>query len=207
MLSYGLSALIGELASAISLFTFNLILMDMAGYIGVAAYGIIANVALVGTSIFTGVGQGIQPLASQAYGQQDISSLRKLLFYTLIASFSLGALLCAGICFLASPIAAAFNHENNAALASIAVHGLRIYFIGYLFAGVNIPAASFLSAACHAIQALGVSLLRSCLLLIPMIFLLGSRFGLSGVWAAFPVTEAAVTILALRFLSRHFQFT
>ena len=67
-MALGFSSLIGELASAISLLTFNLIILGISGNIGVAAYGIIANIALVATSVFTGTAQGLQPLASRCYG-------------------------------------------------------------------------------------------------------------------------------------------
>ncbi len=39
-----------------------------AGTTGVAAYGIVANLALVVLAVFTGMAQGIQPLLSRAYG-------------------------------------------------------------------------------------------------------------------------------------------
>ena len=54
IMALGFSSLIGELASAISLLTFNLIILGISGNIGVAAYGIIANIALVATAVFTG---------------------------------------------------------------------------------------------------------------------------------------------------------
>jgi len=200
-LSYGLSAFIGELASAIALLTFNLLLMRIGGYICVAAYGIIANAALVATAIFTGLGQGIQPLASQAYGAQDAASMRMLTGYTQKTVLSLSTVLFAGVYLLAPQIASAFNHENSDALLAIAIPGLRLYFAGYLFAGVNIAAAAFLSAASLPGRALVISLLRSCLLLIPASLLLSTLLGADGVWLSFVVTEASVCVLSLVSLS------
>ena len=46
---------------------------------GVAAYGVVANFALVATAIFNGVAQGAQPLVSRCYGQNDHAGARKLL--------------------------------------------------------------------------------------------------------------------------------
>ena len=39
-----------------------------AGNVGVAAYGVIANLSLVVTAIYTGIGQGIQPILSSSFG-------------------------------------------------------------------------------------------------------------------------------------------
>lgn len=61
----GLSAFIIEISSAIVLITFNFVILGIEGNLGVAAYGIVANLALVGIAVFTGLAQGIQPLISK----------------------------------------------------------------------------------------------------------------------------------------------
>lgn len=196
-LSYGLSALIGELASAVSLLTFNLLLMRLSGAVGVAAYGVIANAALVATAIFTGLGQGVQPLASQVFGLGDRAGVRALLGYIRNTVTCLSLLIFALVFLGAQPIASAFNHEQNAQLQAMAESGLRLYFSGYLFAGVNIAACAFLSAVNLPRQALTISLLRSCALLIPAAIALSHGLGVTGVWLAFTITEAACCVLAL----------
>lgn len=202
LLSYGLSALIGELASAVSLMTFNLLLMRLGGYVVVAAYGVIANTALVATAIFTGLGQGIQPLVSHAFGASHAQELRQLKSYTSAAVCLLSALVFACAFLFAGPIAAAFNHENNAQLLDVAVFGLRLYFAGYLFAGFNIAASAYLSAVSRPERALLVSLLRSCLLLIPAALLLSRHLGVTGVWLSFVLTEAVCCVLSLIFMRK-----
>lgn len=202
LLSYGLSALIGELASAVSLLTFNLILMRIGGHIAVAAYGVIANAALVATAIFTGVGQGLQPLASHAFGADDMAALHILRRHAQRTALLAGAAIFALVFLLAAPIASIFNHEGSVELHAIAVSGLRLYFSGYLFAGMNIIAAALLSAAAQPERALVLSLLRSCVLLIPASLLLSAALSIRGVWLAFAATEAAVCILSLRFMRR-----
>lgn len=197
LLSYGLSALVSELASAISLLTFNLLLMQLGGYIGVAAYGVIANTALVATSIFTGLGQGIQPLASKVRGAGDEAGMRSLLSCTKAAVAALSLSIFALAFLFARPIAGAFNHEGDAQLLAIAVFGLRIYFAGYLFAGMNIAAAALLSAVGRPQRALLISLLRSCVLLVPAALLLSRLLSVPGVWLSFVVTEAACCVLSL----------
>lgn len=56
--SLGISAFINELSSAVVLIVFNLLILRLAGNTGVAAYGIVANLALVAVSVFTGISQG-----------------------------------------------------------------------------------------------------------------------------------------------------
>lgn len=202
LLSYGLSALIGEMASAVSLLTFNLILMRMSGHIGVAAYGVIANSALVATAIFTGLGQGIQPLFSQVFGSSDHAGMERLTRYTKISVLLISLLIFSLVFLFAQPIASAFNHEGNSRLIELAVSGLRIYFAGYLFAGLNIAATAFLSAICKPARALLISLLRSCLLLIPSALVFSHLLGTSGVWISFVITEAVCCVLSLIFMNK-----
>ena len=68
IVSLGLSAFINEFASGIVLIIFNLVILGIAGNTGVAAYGIVANLSLVAASVFTGIGQGLQPIVSASYG-------------------------------------------------------------------------------------------------------------------------------------------
>lgn len=199
-LSYGISALIGELASAISLLTFNLLLMRLSGPVGVAAYGVIANTALVATAIFTGLGQGIQPLASQVFGLSDQSGMHALLGYIRNAVALLSIALFASVFLFAVPIASAFNHEGSIQLQTLAQNGLRIYFAGYLFAGINIASCAFLSAVNRPGRALAISLLRSCALLIPAAILLSLMLDTTGVWLAFVITEAVCCVFSLIYI-------
>lgn len=200
--SLGFSALIGELASAIALISFNLVILGIAGNLGVAAYGIVANVALVAAAFFNGIGQGTQPLASRYYGQKNHEALRQILRYavTLCLCFSL---VLYGVIFVdTDALVGVFNSENNLELAAIAHDGMRIYFIGYLFAGFNAVAAAYLSAISQVKSASVISLLRSCLLLLPALFLLSNLFGMNGVWLSFVATEFCVAIVAAFALKR-----
>ena len=118
------------------------------------------------------------------------------------AALLAGAAIFALVFLLAAPIASVFNHEGSAELHAIAVSGLRLYFAGYLFAGMNIAAAALLSAAAQPERALVLSLLRSCVLLIPASLLLSAALSIRGVWLAFSATEAVVCMLSLRFMRR-----
>ena len=57
--SLGVVAFVGEIASAVTTMVFNFVLLGLDGNTAVAAYGVIANTALVGTAIFNGVSQGL----------------------------------------------------------------------------------------------------------------------------------------------------
>lgn len=56
---------------------FNFIILGIRGNLGVAAYGVVTNISLVVTSMFTGIAQGMQPIASRSYGSGDAENTGK----------------------------------------------------------------------------------------------------------------------------------
>lgn len=131
----GVSGFVGEMSSGVTTTVFNLLLLRLAGNVAVAAYGVVANYALVATAIFNGVAQGAQPLVSRCYGKNDAAGARKLLLLGSGTALALAAALYAVLFGFTGPIVAVFNSENSALMAQYAFSGMRIYFLGYFFAG------------------------------------------------------------------------
>lgn len=198
----GASSLIAELSSGVVIIVFNLILLKISGNLGVAAYGIIVNIALVLISIYTGIAQGIQPIISRNYGSREYDSIKKALRYALLLSAALSVLSYAIMFLYATPITALFNKDENPILAAMAEQGIQKYFTTLPFVGTNIITAAYLSCINRPGQAFLLSGLRGFLLIIPVAFLLSFLFGMTGVWLAQPITELLVTIPAAAFLYR-----
>lgn len=203
----GFPSLITELSSGIVILVFNIIILRLAGNIGVAAYGIISNISIVVIAIFTGVAQGMQPLVSMAHGRKDFSAERKFLKYASLSAVLLSVVIYPVVYFFSDPIALAFNSEGSAQLQSIAVWGLKIYFTGMFFAGVNVVASMFFTSAEHAIPAHIISLMRGLFVIIPFAFLFSNLLGVTGVWLSFTATEAVVFAMSLTalfiFIAKH----
>lgn len=194
----GLSSLVSELASGITLLLINLVLLRIAGNTAVAAYGVIANLALVESAIFTGLSTGVQPLISRS-AEAD---RRRLLHWTVTTSLVISALMYVLVFVFASPITAVFNSEHDPTLAACAVPGLRIYFAGFLAACINIIAAAYFSAAGQASRGFIISLVRSIIAIPPVLFALSALLGVTGVWLTFPAVEALACVLSLLFILR-----
>lgn len=193
--SSGLPSLITEVSSGIVMIVFNTIILGIAGNIGVAAYGVIANLSLVVMSIYTGISQGIQPLLSSGYGTGNRKKTQSVLRYALVSAVLISVVVYVCVFFGAEPIAAVFNSEQNATLQSIAVTGLKIYFTASVFAGFNIILSVYFTSTENALPAHIISILRGFVVIIPMAFLLSAAAELTGVWAAFPATELIVSLI------------
>ena len=207
----GVSSLISELSSGIVIIVFNFLILSLNGNTGVAAYGILANIALVLVAIFTGIAQGIQPIVSKyaasgsksAEAPSDSRALHSIRRYALISALLMALIAYTAVTVWSVPIADIFNRDHDPVLTEIASGGMKIYFISLFFSGINIVAASFLSSADRPRQAFIVSILRGFLLIIPVAWLLATLAGLTGIWMAVPVTEGIVSVLALVFLFQH----
>lgn len=70
MCSLGVSSFITELSSGLVILVFNVIILRLNGDVGVAAYGVIANISLVVLSVFTGIAQGLQPWSAAIWGKE-----------------------------------------------------------------------------------------------------------------------------------------
>lgn len=195
--SSGLPSLITEISSGIVIIIFNRIILGLEGNTGVAAYGVIANLSLVVIAVYTGISQGIQPILSSNYGKGIRENVQAILRYavTTVVILSAGVYLC--MFFGAEPITAVFNSEKNQILQEIAEAGLRIYFTGCVFAGLNIILSVYFTSTERPLPAQIISVMRGFIVIIPMSFLLSAVAGLSGVWASFPATEFLVSLVGV----------
>ena len=198
----GISGFVGELSSGVTTTVFNFLLLRLAGNVAVAAYGVVANFALVATAIFNGVAQGAQPLVSQCYGKNEMAGARKLLLLGCGTALGLAALLYGVVFGYTDVLTALFNSENSALMATFAHSGMRIYFVGYFFAGCNIVAAGYLGAVNRPAEASITSLCRGMVAIVVCSLVLSALFGMNGVWAAFPVSEAITLALTVFLLKR-----
>ena len=198
----GISGFVGELSSGVTTTVFNFLLLRLAGNVAVAAYGVVANFALVATAIFNGVAQGAQPLVSQCYGKNEMAGARKLLLLGCGTALGLAALLYGVVFGYTDALTALFNSENSALMAAFAHSGMRIYFVGYFFAGCNIVAAGYLGAVNRPAEASITSLCRGMVAIVVCSLVLSALFGMNGVWAAFPVSEAITLALTVFLLKR-----
>jgi len=196
----GSSTLINELAFAVSLIVFNLVILRIEGNTGVAAFSVVANVAIIVITIFTGVAQGIQPLISRGFGVGDRVLINQTLKYALITVVAISLFVYGITFFNADAIVAIFNSESDTVFAYLVTYGLRIYFIGLLFAGINFVASAFFSAIDSAKEAVAISMLRGSVIIIPATIILGEIFAMTGVWFAFLTTELVVALVSVMFL-------
>ena len=203
----GFVAFVGEISSGLTTMVFNFLLLGLGGNIAVAAYGVVANIALVGTALFNGISQGLQPLASLVHGKSDTQGEAQIYRYSLRIGMGIALVLVASVWIWGDGMVALFNSEGSSQLAGYAGPGIRLYFLGFLCAVVNIIQAGFFSAIGKGLASSSIAFCRGVGAIVIFAFVLSKAFGITGVWLAFPAAEIftfLLTILLRRCFSRNF---
>ena len=202
ILSSGIPSLITEVSSGVVMIIFNTIILKLTGNVGVAAYGVIANISLVVIAIYTGIAQGIQPLMSRYYGLNQMKSIHQILKYAFIMMLIISILIYGLVFLQATNITHIFNSENNQTLQIIASQGIKLYFLACPFAGFNIIISVYFTSVDYPFPAHMISILRGFIVIIPIAFLLSWIGAMTGVWCSFPVTEFLVSIIGIVFFMK-----
>ena len=202
ILKLGLPSLITEMANGVVIIVFNILILGISGNIGVAAYGIIANISMVVTAIYTGISQAIQPLLSNCYGLKDTSGMKKIFKYALVLMLALSLVIYVILYFYAPDIAFIFNKENDNTLQTMAVEGLKVYFTATPFLGFNIIISIVFISMEKAVPAQIISLCRGFFILVPSAVILSKVFLMLGVWLSLLFCECVVAIISIYFLYR-----
>lgn len=197
----GVSAFVGEISSAVTTTIFNFLILGIAGNVGVAAYGVVANLSLIAMAIFNGISQGVQPLTSKSYGHGNKDGVRTLLKLGIFVSLAVETVIVAVVWNFTDTLVDIFNSEGNESLLCLAHDGLRLYFLGYLFAGINILLVSYFAATARVKQAFVASVLRGALAIAVCAVVMAKLWGIYGVWLSFLVSEI-LTFAVIFMMSR-----
>lgn len=200
IISLGVPAFITEVSSGLIILLFNYTILKISNNTGIAAYGIIANLALIVISIFTGIAQGIQPIISKNYGEGKIKNIRTIFKYGIITSIILGVgCYLIGLSF-SEEIVNLFNSEGDKALLSMAIEGINIYFSAFIIMGINIVTTSFFASINKPKESFAISMIRGLIVVIPLILLLPNFLGMTGVWLTIPLAEVITLLISIRLI-------
>ena len=195
----GASEFVNQLAIAVTTIVFNRTALSFAGEDGVAAVSIIMYLQFLFIGVYFGFSMGIAPPLSYAYGDRKIKICQKLESYA-HRFFAVAPIVIYALTYFLTPVAVTCFADASSPVFPIAVSGMRIYGLGFLFSGINIFAAIRMMAYGKGYFSGLITFLRSFLLLLLFLIVLPLKFGLTGVWLAVPAAEALTLLVAVWFL-------
>lgn len=201
ILSNGGSSFVIEISAGIVIFAFNQSILGLTGDIGVSAYSIIANLSLIFTAIFIGVGQAIQPIVSYNFGAGRLDRVYESVRFGIYTSLGLGMLFYSIGLFFPEFLVSIFTNKGSE-IMDVTVNGIRIYFLSFIFMGVNIVMTSYIQSKEHARVSLIISLTRGLVLVVIGLIILPRIFGINGVWITLPLVELITFIFSMVYFSK-----
>ncbi|KAB2950942.1 MATE family efflux transporter [Heliorestis acidaminivorans] len=198
----GFPSFVSEISLAIIMIGYNITFMKVLGEIGVAAYAIVNYIHFFILLLFIGIGIALQPIASFHYGAGLTERLQKSLRFALQTALLMGLLALSVGWFFADLLVSLFSVPTEE-LYSHTIHGISLFFLGYIFLGYNLIYAYFYQSTGKIRLSILITLSRGLVLVLLFLWLLPYFFGLNGIWLAFPIAEAITA--SIIFLLRLFN--
>ena len=195
MILNGSSEFIGEMASAISMFAFNYVLMKYVGADGVAAFTILGFVVYGYSMVCIGFGQGISPIVSICWGAKEKETATKIRSITNRILLAIGTLTALSFFIAGKRYAEIFGCSNS--IADMVATGFRIYAITFLAMGYDVTGSMYFTSCGDAKSSAIISSLRGIVLLLAFILIFPAIFGMNGVWMASPCSETLTAVVSL----------
>jgi putative MATE family efflux protein len=205
-MSIGFPSFLAEVGISVFTIAFNVTLARIAGTAGVAAFSILNYVHSVMLMLFLGMGSAVQPLVSFYHGAKSGDRIRQTMKLALIvaviagfAAFMIGQL-------GTRQIVAIFGNFSEE-VVSLAVTGIRLFFIAYLFMGINFVMMSYFQSIAQIRMATWITAAREIIFMMIFILILPPFIGVYGVWLSVPLAELIVMVTVLLYVKKNPDFS
>lgn len=200
--SNGFSEMISQIATAVTTFLFNIIMMKLLSENGVAAITIIIYTQFLLTTLYIGFSMGVAPIISYNYGSKDYDRLKKIFRMCLLFISAVSVIVFAVAMLLGSPLVSIFSPKGTP-VYQIARQGFLIFSISFLFCGFNIFASAMFTALSNGKVSAIISTLRTFVFISVALLILPQIFHVAGVWIAVPLAELLTIFVSLAFILKN----
>ena len=194
--------LMNSAACLVTLFI-NQQLRKYSGDLGIGAFGICNRITFMFLMICMGLNQGMQPIAGYNFGARKYSRVKEV-FWKTVGLATIATSLCFVICmFFSRSAVSIFTHDPE--LMEMSAKGLRIMNLVVFIIGAHIVSTNLFQCLGMVRKSIILSLSRQILFLLPLLYLLPLKWGETGVWLSYPISDVMSCILAFTMLGSLFR--
>jgi putative MATE family efflux protein len=199
IIAIGFSTFVSTVGTSVAMSFLNRGLVKYGGTAAITSMGAINSLYTLFIMPIMGIQQGMQPIIGYNHGAKSNDRVYK----TLRLGIIIGVIFSTIVFILLEAFPITFISmflDPSSATIPVAVTGLRIYIIMLPLLSINMFGIAFYQSTARSTQALLLGILRQFILLIPIVLVMQNVFGLMGVWAASPISDALailITIIAL----------
>lgn len=187
IMTIGFPSFIMEFAIAFITVLFNLSFMKYSGELGVSAFCIVGYIAYIFRMLFTGLGQGIQPIVSYNFGERLKDRVKDIYKLGQRVSLVLATIILIWVVFGSRQLIEFFT--TDPLLIEKASEGMILYTSSMIFLGANFINIAYLQSIEQSKYANLLSMLRSTIYVAIALFILPKIIGERGVWLALPASD------------------
>ena len=184
----------------------TMVLNNFAGVYGdaaVAAVSLVTRIVMFLNCVTIGIGQGFQPVSAFNYGAKIYRRVKEGFFYSLKSALLLMAALSVLAWVFAPQLIACFRDDPE--VIRIGGKMLRIQCIGMFISPLSVYGDMMFQSIGKEKTASFMASLRRGILLIPLVILLTSLFGLTGLEWSQGIAEVLTAAITMPFVIRFFM--
>ena len=194
IIAIGISPFLMNVAACIIVIFMNNQLVRYGGDMDVASYSISNSIAMMFVMFVMGVNQGMQPIAGYNYGAENYDRLMKVLNISMMAATAI--MLTGWLIAMFLPYYCARIFTTDQSLIELSIFAIRVNMLVFPIIGFQMVITNFFQCIGKVQTAIFLSLSRQLLLLLPLLVVLPLIWGIDGVWAALPASDATAALMA-----------
>lgn len=171
---------------------------------GVAIIGVVMTANLLVFLPVLGMNMGAQPIYGYNWGAKLYLRVKSAFKYTLFFTSIFAAAGFFVFFFFSKNVFEIFV-SNEPLLVCKGAYAMKIMVLSFFLLGINISTSSFFQSTGRPKFSIFLTVLRQLFVLVPLMIFLPAIFGgITGLWAAFPISDAVVAIYSIFITLREF---
>ena len=200
IVSCGFAFWIAQMAMGLISLVYNSQLGKYGSDTAISVYAVVASIMTFVIMPASGISQGIQPIVGNNYGAGDYRRVMSTLYQASGLSVGITCVIWVAVMLFPRQILMAFGATEE--MLAIGIPGLRTNFCITPILGFVMLATTFFQSIAKPLPSIIITFLRQILFLIPFIYLFPALWGISGIFAAQPVSDALALVLSLILVAR-----
>ncbi|MCH4886528.1 MATE family efflux transporter [Acidaminobacter sp. JC074] len=196
IVSIGFASFVSTMGTSIAMAFMNVSLSSYGGLGAVTAMGAINSLYTFFIMPIMGITQGMQPIIGYNHGAGLKTRVNQTLKYGIGVGMSFSILVFVLLQAFPTTFIGMFLDPSSETI-DIAVNGLRIYIAMLPLLSINIMGVSYFQSTAKGKTSMVLGMLRQFVILVPMLLVLPSILGLSGVWLAVPLSDGLAILATL----------
>jgi len=168
-------------------------LLRFGGDIAISVMGVIFSITTIILMPIFGINQGTQPIVGFNYGARKYDRVQRAMGLAILAASLISFSGWAFAEIFPSHILAFFDPKG--VLVDEGIGAIRLFLLAFPLVGFQVVTSAYFQAVGKPGKSMFLSLSRQILFLLPALYILPHFFGLTGVYAAAPLSDFIATLV------------